>query len=91
MKAKRKIEVFTAGCAPCQETVALVKSIACFTGIVYVRQIDGRTAQREPDRAKPQTLTFGVSGRLWRENLLCMTGTRIPGGHKLQALRSMEI
>ncbi len=37
---------------------------------MYVRQIDG--AQRELDRAKPQnlTLTFGVSGRLWRENLV---------------------
>jgi hypothetical protein len=32
----------------------------CFTGIVYVRQIG----------AQPQTLTFGVSGRLWRENLV---------------------
>jgi glutaredoxin len=26
---KRKTEVFTAGCAACEETVALVKSIAC--------------------------------------------------------------
>jgi hypothetical protein len=49
---------------------------------VYVREVNGRTAQREPDgakpqtaqrepdRAKPQTLTFGVSGLLWRENLV---------------------
>ncbi len=27
--AKRKIEVFTAGCAMCDETVAMVKRIAC--------------------------------------------------------------
>jgi hypothetical protein len=29
MAAKRKIEVFSAGCPACQETVALVNSIAC--------------------------------------------------------------
>ena len=30
----------------------------CYTGIVYAREVDGRE------------LTFGVSGRLWRENLV---------------------
>ena len=29
MKARRKIEVFSAGCAACDETVAMVKCIAC--------------------------------------------------------------
>jgi len=29
MEKKRKIEVFSAGCSCCEETVALVKSIAC--------------------------------------------------------------
>jgi glutaredoxin len=29
MSAKRKVEVFSAGCAPCDETVALVRKIAC--------------------------------------------------------------
>jgi glutaredoxin len=29
MAAKRKVEVFTAGCAACDEAVALVKAIAC--------------------------------------------------------------
>ena len=29
MGAKRKIEVFSAGCSVCDETVALVKQIAC--------------------------------------------------------------
>jgi hypothetical protein len=29
MATKRKIEVFSAGCPACQETVALVNSIAC--------------------------------------------------------------
>jgi glutaredoxin len=29
MSAKRKIEVFSAGCPVCEETVSLVKGIAC--------------------------------------------------------------
>lgn len=29
MRAKRKIEVFSAGCAICEETIALVNRIAC--------------------------------------------------------------
>ena len=29
MNAKRKIEVFTAGCPACEETIALVNRIAC--------------------------------------------------------------
>lgn len=29
MTAKRKIEVFSAGCPACEETIALVNSIAC--------------------------------------------------------------
>jgi glutaredoxin 3 len=29
MAVKRRIEVFSAGCAPCEETVAMVKRLAC--------------------------------------------------------------
>lgn len=29
MSSKRKIEIFSAGCAACEETITLVKSIAC--------------------------------------------------------------
>ena len=29
MSSKRKIEIFSAGCAACEETVAMVKRIAC--------------------------------------------------------------
>lgn len=29
MSAKRKIEIFSAGCATCDETVAMVKRVAC--------------------------------------------------------------
>lgn len=29
MTAKRKVEIFSAGCAACEETIALVKDLAC--------------------------------------------------------------
>jgi len=29
MSAKRKIEIFSAGCPACEETIALVKRVAC--------------------------------------------------------------
>ncbi len=29
MNTKRKVEVFTAGCRACEETVSLVKNLAC--------------------------------------------------------------
>ena len=29
MATKRKIEVFSAGCSACQDTVALIQSVAC--------------------------------------------------------------
>jgi hypothetical protein len=29
MSAKRKVEVFSAGCPTCEETIAMVKQIAC--------------------------------------------------------------
>jgi glutaredoxin 3 len=29
MSSERKVEVFSAGCAPCEETVAMVRRLAC--------------------------------------------------------------
>lgn len=29
MKAKRKVEVFSAGCAACEDTIEMVRSITC--------------------------------------------------------------
>lgn len=39
MSAKRQIEVFTAGCRACDETVALVRQIACPSCDVTVRDM----------------------------------------------------
>jgi hypothetical protein len=47
MATKRKIEVFSAGCAVCQETIALVKAAACPSCDVTVLDMhDPGVAQR---------------------------------------------
>jgi glutaredoxin 3 len=47
MANKRKVEVFGAGCSACQETVALVNSIACPSCEVSVRDMhDTKVASR---------------------------------------------
>lgn len=39
MSAKRKVEVFSAGCAVCEETVAMVNRIACPSCEIEVRDM----------------------------------------------------
>lgn len=47
MTAKRKIEVFSAGCPACQETVALVKQVACPScDVSSLDMHDAKVAQR---------------------------------------------
>jgi glutaredoxin 3 len=47
MNAKRKIEVFSAGCAACEDTIALVNRIACAACEVHVLDMhDSHVAQR---------------------------------------------
>jgi glutaredoxin len=47
MANKRKVEVFSAGCPACQETVALVKKIACPSCEVSVLDMhDSKVASR---------------------------------------------
>jgi glutaredoxin 3 len=47
MANKRKVEVFSAGCPACQETVALVNSIACSSCEVSVLDMkDPKVANR---------------------------------------------
>lgn len=40
MKTKRKIEVFSAGCHECEETIALVNRIACQSCDVEIRDMN---------------------------------------------------
>ena len=47
MSSKRKIEVFTAGCPACQETIDLVNRIACPSCEVSILDMkDAATAER---------------------------------------------
>ena len=47
MAAKRKIEVFSAGCSACQDTVALVQRVACPSCEVTVLDMhDAKVASR---------------------------------------------
>ncbi len=43
MSAKRKIEVFSAGCPACEETIALVKRTACSSCEVSVLDMNDPT------------------------------------------------
>lgn len=42
MSGKRKVEVFSAGCAACEETIALVNKIACSSCEVEVLDMHDR-------------------------------------------------
>jgi len=57
MSSKRQIEIFSAGCAACDETVAMVKRIACSS-------CDGRLAAcctaNGPDEASLRAAGVGV-------------------------------
>jgi hypothetical protein len=53
MAAKRKIEVFSAGCRVCDETVALVKRVACPSCDVTVLDM------KDPNVAK-RTTSLGI-------------------------------
>ena len=47
MAAKRKIEVFSAGCATCQETIDVIKRAACPSCEVIIHDMrDGEVAKR---------------------------------------------
>jgi glutaredoxin len=42
VNAKRQIEVFSAGCPVCEETIAMVRQIACSSCEVTVRDMNDR-------------------------------------------------
>ena len=47
MANKRKVEIFSAGCPACEETIALVNSIACGSCEIEVRDMkSAEVAQR---------------------------------------------
>ncbi len=65
MAAKRKIEVFSAGCPACQEAVTLIQSIACPSCDVTVLDMnDAGVAQRAKGLGVRSVPAVVVDGRL---------------------------
>jgi hypothetical protein len=62
--AKRKIEIFTAGCACCDETVQMVQSIACPScDVVVLDMKDAQVARRAKElgvRSVPSVAIDGI-------------------------------
>ena len=65
MSANRKVEVFSAGCAICEETIALVKRIACPSCDVEVLDMhDEAVAARARELGVNSVPAVAIEGRL---------------------------
>jgi hypothetical protein len=65
MNAKRKIEVFSAGCPVCQETIELVKGIACTSCEVSVLDMkDPNVASRAKSLGIRSVPAVAIDGKL---------------------------
>lgn len=65
MTAKRKVEVFSAGCPACMEVVALVQSLACPSCQVEVLDMgDIAVAQRAKSLGVRSVPAVAIDGRL---------------------------
>ena len=65
MKSKRKIEIFSAGCAVCEETIELVKRITCPSCEISVEDMkDARVIKRARKLGIRSVPAVVVDGRL---------------------------
>jgi glutaredoxin 3 len=65
MKAKRKIEIFSAGCPACEETINLVNSIACPACEVSVLDMrDHAVATRAKSLGVRSVPAVAINGKL---------------------------
>ena len=72
MRPKRRIEVFSAGCAACEETVTMVKRLACPSCDVAVLDMrDPAVATKARDYGVTRVPAVVVDGQLAG----CCTGT----------------
>ena len=63
--AKRKVEIFSAGCIACDETVRLVRSIACPSCDVSVLDMkDSKVAQRAKALGIRSVPAIAMDGKL---------------------------
>lgn len=81
MPGKRKIEIFSAGCAACEDTIKLVNTIACPSCDVSVLDMrDAATAQRAKKLGIRSVPAVVIDGKLAD----CCTG-RSPDEKTLRA------
>ena len=65
MSAKRKVEVFSAGCPACEKTIALVKRIACPSCDVEVLDMHDETVAARAQKLGVTTVpAVAIDGRL---------------------------
>ena len=64
MASKRKVEVFTAGCALCDEAAALVQELACDSCEVVIHDMHGDGAARARELGIVRVPSVVVDGRL---------------------------
>ena len=65
MAEKRKVEVFSAGCALCQDTIDLVKELACSGCEVSVLDmLDAEVAERAKSLGVQSVPAVAVNGQL---------------------------
>ena len=80
--ATRKVEIFTAGCACCDETVQLVKQIACPScevAVLDMKEYGGSTAGQatwhpECSRRRYQRRVGGLLRRTWPDRAGASSG-----------------
>lgn len=81
MNAKRKVEVFSAGCSVCQDAIELVNRIACGSCDVSIHDMnDINVAKRARDLGVRTVPAVAINGQL----ASCCLGT----GVEEQALRA---
>ena len=87
MATKRQVEVFSAGCAACEETIAMVRRIACESCEVTIHDMrDAEVAQKAKQygiRSVPAVVIDGklagcCAGRGPNEDVLRATGLGTP-------------
>ncbi len=65
MTTKRKVEVFSAGCPACQETVKLVESLACpFCEVQVLDMNDSAVASRAKELGVSSVPAVAIDGKL---------------------------
>ena len=87
MSAKRKIEIFSAGCPACEETIALINSIACpsceIEGLDMHQPAVANRAKQHGIRSVPAVVVDGrladcCAGRGPQEASLRAAGVGVP-------------